>query len=139
LQTEVLVSLDLLDTDGALKPVLVQFDSVSKTLFWGKGKSVQLTDLQYAIVDILYHAPGWQMSITCLEERAWGKDELPSAPAAKMAISRLNSVFDDVDFPLEVTRTKRELKTVPIENPSTKILMDVIVQPEIELYELVRR
>jgi len=139
LQADVTGSLDHLNEDGSLKPVLVQFDSPSLTVFWGKGNSLLLTELQYAIVEILYHAPECQMSITCLEERVWGKDTLPTDGAAKVAVSRLNKVLNDADFPLEVTRIKRELKTVPVQHPVTKAAMDVTVQPEIELYKLVRR
>ena len=139
LQTDVLDSLNQLDEYGAVKPALLQFDSVSKTVSWEKNGSVQLTKLQYDIVEILYHMPTCQMSITNLEEGVWGKDTLPTTSAAKVAVSRLNTKLGATDFPFEVVRIKRDLKTVSVENPVTQAAMDITVQPEIEVYKLVRR
>ena len=138
LQTDVVDTLNQLDEEGALKPVLFDFDDACKTIFWENNGSVCLTKLQYNIVKILYHAPACQMSITDLEERAWGKDTLPTTEAAKMAVSRLNQELKKANFPFEVIRIQRELKTDQVEHPITKMAMDVTVQPEIEVYELVR-
>ena len=141
LQTDVLDSLDCLDEYGALKPVLVEFESVIKTIFWGNNCSVQLTKRQYDMVEVLYHAPACQMPIADLEEKVWGEDKkMPTTDAAKMAVSRLNKKLKIANFPFEVLRTKCDLETVPVINPITrKVTVDFVVQPEIEVYELVRR
>jgi len=147
LQTNVVGALDHLDEYGALKPVLLEFDDACQTIRWGNDCSVRLTKSQYDIVDILYHAPACQMSITSLDERVWGKGmmptedavRMPTHDAARMAISRLNRELKTADFPFEVLRIKRDIKTVPTENPVTKEQMDVLVHPEIEIYALVRK
>jgi len=140
LQTDVVGSLNNLDEYGVLKPVLLEFDNACQTIHWGNDCSVHLTKSQYDMVEVLYHAPTCQMSITSLEEKVWGKDTMPTTAAAKMAVSRLNQELRTVNFPFEVIRIKRDLKTVPVEHPVEKVvMMNITVQPEIEVYELVRR
>ena len=138
LQTDVVDSLDQLDKDGALKPVLLDCDDAHKTIFWGTNGSVRLTKTQYDIVTTLYHAPACQMSITDVEERAWGENMMPTTNAAAVAVSRLNAELKVANFPFEVIRIKRKVKTGQVVNPETKMPMEVLVQPEIEVYELVR-
>jgi hypothetical protein len=140
LQTDVLNSLDSLDEYGALKSVLLDFEATYQTIFWGNNCFVQLTKQQYDMVEVLYHAPTCQMSITSLEEKVWGEDALPTTATAKMAVSRLNKKLKVAGFPFEVLRIKRDLTTVPAVHPVDKvIMMTITTQPETEVYELVRR
>jgi len=140
LQTDVLTTLDHLDEYGALKPILLEFDNTCQTIRWGKNSSIQLTKSQYDMVKILYHAPACQMSTLSLEDKVWGKDSMPTTAAVKMAVSRLNNQLRARNFPFEVIRIQRDLKTVPVINPITrKVEVDFAVQPEIEMYELVRK
>jgi hypothetical protein len=138
LQTDVVDSLNALDEYGALKPMLIEFDGACRTICCGKGNSLKLTKVQYDIFDLLYHAPACQMPILSLEDKVWGEGSMPTTATVKMAVSRLNQELRAANFPFEVTRIKRDLKTTPAINPITgKTTVDFIVQPEIEIYELV--
>jgi len=137
LQADVTVSLDRLDQYGAMKPVLLDFSH--NTIFWGENGHITLAEKQYSIVKVLYFAEQHMMEIASLEEKVWGTNKLPTDNNARVTISTLNSALKAANCPYEVIRTKQSLKTVPVENPVTKGVMEVVVQPKIEVYELVCR
>ena len=139
LQADVTGSLDYLDEDGAMKPVLLGFDIGHNIILWGECGRVTLNEKQYSIIKELYFADQRMMAITSLEEKVWGHDTLPSDNTAKVTVSTLNKALKAANCPYEVMRTKRSLKTIPVENPVTKKVMDITVQPNIEVYELIFR
>jgi hypothetical protein len=138
LQANVTNLLNQLDENGAMKPVLLDF-SDGKTIRWGVGKCVTLTEKPYNIVKTLYLADKHRMAIASLEGRVWGNATPPSPNNAKVTVSKLNKALRAANCPYKVIRTQCKAKTVSVKNPVTHNVSEVAIHPKIEVYKLVRR
>ena len=137
LQADVTGSLDRLDENGAVKPVLIDFDSVNYTLLWGKNGVAKLTEIPFRMFKALYFADSHMMTFADLDEIVWGKNTHPSDSTIKTTVSNLNKVLKVAGCPYKVMRIKKDPIIREAQNPKTKKVMKVVLQPKIEVYKLV--
>jgi len=129
--------LDQLDVNGALKPVLLDFDPDGKTIRW-KNKSVQLGWKPRHIVKVLYYATNRRATITGLGKMIWG-DQLCSQKTITATISKLNTALEEANFPYKIKSVRSKKQTIPVEDFLSKKVRSVVIRCPIVGYKLVAR
>ena len=109
LQNETMESLNQLDENGALKPVILDFPN-SKTICWN-GKRIQLGWKPCKIVKVLYMAKR-SVAVNLLGKMVWD-DEAVSDTTVAPAISKLNAALEEANFPYKIKSVKRKKRNVP--------------------------
>jgi len=137
IQVTVAELLDQLDANGAIKPVLLDFDSDGKTIRW-KGKSVQLGWNPRNIVKVLYFATNRRATITGLGKAIWG-DQLCNHKTIKATISKLNRALKKTSFPYKIKSVKSKKQVVSVEDFLSKKVRSVTIRCPIVGYKLVAR
>jgi len=137
LQAGVTVSLDSLDENGAMKPVLIDFDSVNYRLLWGENGIAKLTEIPFKMFKALYFADDHTMTLADLEEIVWGENTHISDSTIKTTVSNLNKVLKETGCPYKVVRIKKDPIIRQARHPETKKVMEVVLQPKIEVFKLV--
>ena len=109
LQIDTMESLDQLDENGALKPVIIDFPD-AKTICWN-GKHIRLGEKPYQIVKVLYLAKR-PVAVNRLGKMVWG-DEALSQTTIAPTVSKLKTALKEANFPYKIKSVKRKQRNVP--------------------------
>ena len=115
LQAEAMESLDRLDENGILKPVILDFPD-AKTICWN-GNHIQLGWKPSKIIKVLYLAQR-RITVNLLGKMIWN-DEAMSHTTIAPTISKINTALEGVNFPYKIRSIKRKQRNVPSRNPIT--------------------